>query len=199
MTATPAAPHIVESIRLLNERLKPARLYQNSPVNSALLFQWLRDLGLNPMNMSAKSLADNLEGQIRKHVMERKLVWEVEPKILRQHLVERIKTDKEYENERTQQRDAIDAAAAKSKEDAATLQRINGMIESVRITSMGRDKHAKTDEAKSGLRKWRDQLAKAKTPLATIESRIRAAINKIYDAYENGQSYSKPWESGGAI
>jgi len=197
--ATPTAPHIVEGINLLNQRLLPAKLNQTSPVNSALLFQWLRDLGLNPMNMSAKSLADNLEGQIRKHVMERKLVWEVEPKILRQHLVERIKTDKEYENERTQQRDAIDAAVAKSKEDAATLQRINGMIESVRITSMGRDQYAKTDEAKSGLRKWRDQLAKAKAPLATIESRIRAAINKIYDAYENGQSYSKPWESGGAI
>ena len=137
------------------------------------------------------------------------LVWErksslrpAEPwdeELLIEHLVERINTDTEYENERTQQRDAIDAAAAKSKEDAATLQRINGTIESVRITSMGRDKHAKTDEAKSGLRKWRDQLAKAKAPLATIEYRIRAAINKIYDAYENGQSYSKPWESGGAI
>ena len=100
--ATPAAPHIVEGINLLNQRLLPAKLNQTSPVNSALLFQWLRDLGLNPMNLSAKSLADNLEGQVRKHVMERKLVWDVEPKILRQHLVERIKTDKEYENERTE-------------------------------------------------------------------------------------------------
>ena len=70
--ATPAAPHIVEGINLLNQRLLPAKLNQTSPVNSALLFEWLRNIGLNPMNMSAKSIADNLESQIRKRVMERK-------------------------------------------------------------------------------------------------------------------------------
>jgi hypothetical protein len=187
--ATPTAPHIVEGINLLNQRLLPAKLNQTSPVNSALLFQWLRDLGLNPMNMSAKSLADNLEGQIRKHVMERKLVWEVEPKILRQHLVERIKTDKEYENERTQQRDAIDAAVAKSKEDAATLQRINGMIESVRITSMGRDQYAKTDEdspgCESGATSWRrprlrsQQSSPESAPRSTRFTRRMRTLSRI--------------------
>ena len=194
--ATPTAPHIVEGINLLNQRLLPAKLNQTSPVNSALLFQWLRDLGLNPMNLSAKSLADNLEGQVRKHVMERKLVWDVEPKILRQHLVERIKTDKEYENERTEQRNAVEDAAVKSKEDAATLGRINSMIEGISITTMGRVQFGKTEEAKAGLKKYRDQLIKAKTPLAIVETRIRAAIEKIYDAAEKGQAYSTVW--GGA-
>jgi len=191
--ATPAAPHIVEGIKLLNQKLLPAKLNQTSPVNSALLFEWLRNIGLNPMNMSAKSLADNLESQIRKRVMERKLVWDVEPKILRQREVERIKTTREYEEERTQQRNTVEATAAKSKEDAATMDRINSMIEGINITSMGRVQYGKTDEVKSELRKYRDQLVKAKTPLATIETRIRVARDKAYDAAEKGQAYSTVW------
>ena len=151
-------------------------------------------MGLNPLQMSSKSIADNLESKIKKHVMERRLMWEVEPKILRQHLVERVKTDKEYENERTAQRDAVEAATKKSKEDAATMDRINGLIEGVSITAMGRVQYGKTDEAKSGLKKYRDQLVKAKTPLATVENKIRESVSKIYEAYENGQAYSKPWE-----
>jgi hypothetical protein len=173
---------------------------KSTPINGAIIAEWLKNEdGIDVMRTATYVLVGAMYEAIKRHVHDGKLYWDVKPAVLRQREVERIKTTKEYENERTQQRDAVEAAAAKSKEDAATLQRINGMIEAVRITSMGRDQHAKTDEAKAGLRKWRDQLAKAKTPLATIESRIRAAINKIYEAYENGQSYSKSWESGGAI
>ena len=93
---TPVAPHIQEGIRLLNERLKPAKLDQknlaNANINATLLFQWLHNLGLNPMQLSARAIADNLESQIKKHVHEHSLIWEVEPKVLRQHVVEKIKT-----------------------------------------------------------------------------------------------------------
>jgi len=192
----PTPPNIVEGVKLLNQRLLPAKLDQNSAVNHALLFQWLRDLGLNPMNLSAKSLADNLESQIRKHVMERKLVWESgkEPKILRQHVVERVKTDQQYIEERNAQAQAVEAEAAKDKENAATLQRINSMIEGVCITRMGRIQYGANEEVKAGLKKYRDQQVKANVPLATIENKIRASISKIYDNVENGQAYSKPWE-----
>ena len=197
MTATmPTPPNIVEGVKLLNQRLLPAKLDQNSAVNHALLFQWLRDLGLNPMNLSAKSLADNLEGQIKKHVKERKLVWDVEPAVLRQHVVEKIKTDQQYVEERNSQLKANETAAVKSKEDASALQRINGMIEAVRITTMGRVQYAKTETVQAALKKYLSELVKAKTPLATIEKKVRAEITKAYESYENGQSYSTTW--GGA-
>jgi len=123
-------------------------------------------------------------------------VWDVEPKILRQRDVERIKSTGEYEEDRTQQRNVVEAKATKSKEDAATMDRINRLIEGVSITHMGRVQFGKTDEVKTGLRQFRDQLVKAKALLPTVENRVRASMDKVYDAVEKGQAYSTVW--GGA-
>ena len=74
--------------------------------------------------------------------------------------------------------------------------RINRLIEGVSITHMGRVQFGKTDEVKTGLRQFRDQLVKAKALLPTVENRVRASMDKVYDAVEKGQAYSTVW--GGA-
>lgn len=121
-------------------------------------------------------------------------MWEIEPKILRQHGVEKVVNPNKYIEDRNAQMNAIDAAAKKSKEDAATQDRINGLIEDMSISANGRFQHGKTEEAKKDLRKLEAYLKKPNTPLANIETQIRNERERIYDAVEKGVAYSKEWE-----
>lgn len=184
-----AAPHIIEAVNELNKRLLPAKLKQNF-ANSKMLFDWLSEEGLNPMNLSSKALANAMEAQVKKHVSEDKLDWTVKPAILRQHLVEKAENPRKIEEERAARLKAIDAATAKSMESEACEKRINGLIEGVVITNADNRgvSYGKTEAAKDSLRKLEKRLKASGTPLQSVETGLRKLREEIYAEVERNQA-----------
>src|SRR6516162_6268674 len=102
--------HVVDAFAQLNQRLAPAKL-KSTPINGAIIAEWLKNEdGIDVMRTATYVLVGAMYEAIKRHVHDGKLYWDVKPAVLRQREVERIKTTKEYENERTQQRDAVEAA-----------------------------------------------------------------------------------------
>jgi hypothetical protein len=188
MSVSPA-PHIIEAVIVLNKRLLPAKMKQNF-ANSKLLFDWLSEEGLNPMNMSSKGLADAMETVIKKHIHDGLIDWTVKPAILRQRIVEKVENPLKLAEERAAQLKAVDAATAKSMEDEACQKRINALIEGAVITNADNRgiSYGKTGAAKDSLRKLEKRLKAGGTPLQMVETKLRNRREELYREVERNQA-----------
>ena len=188
-----AAPHIVEAVSDLNRRLLPAKLNQTDSKNTALLFGWLLEQGLNPLNMSATELADFFEKRIRDTVFEGKLVWDVEPKALkvRKQLTGPAtkQSAAQSENEFAKVKRAGEQADAQKKADADSERQITEAINGIQFIDYRTQRvaYGRTESAKAALRIHVTQMKQRGHSLQVIAKVVSAKIADLYKADERSR------------